>query len=53
MTMNPDLLIGARVERIISIHKKGDASNPENHRGITLTSCLGKLFNSVLNNRLC
>ena len=39
--------------RIISIHKKGDASQPENYRGITLTSCLGKLFNSVLNNRLC
>ena len=42
-----------RKGRIIAIHKKGDASKPENYRGITLTSCLGKLFNSVLNNRLC
>ena len=39
--------------RIISIHKKGDTSNPGNYRGITISSCLGKIFNSVLNNRLC
>ena len=31
--------------------KKGDASNPDNYRGITILSCLGKLFTSVLNNR--
>jgi len=39
--------------RIISIHKKGDANNPSNYRGITISSCVGKLFNAVLNNRLC
>ena len=39
--------------RIISIHKKGDTSDPGNYRGITISSCLGKIFNSVLNNRLC
>ena len=37
---------------IIPIHKKGDKANPDNHRGVTLLSCFGKLFTSVLNNRL-
>jgi hypothetical protein len=32
--------------------KKGDATNPENYRTITLLSCLGKLFTSVINNRI-
>jgi hypothetical protein len=32
--------------------KKGDRSNPENYRGITLLSCVGKLFTAVLNRRL-
>ena len=39
--------------RIVSIHKKGDPSLPSNYRGITITSVIGKLFNSILNNRLC
>jgi hypothetical protein len=40
--------------RIVSIYKKGDASDPANHRGITITSSLGKLlFNSILNTRMC
>ena len=34
------------------IHKKGNKTDPENYRGITVLSCLGKLFNSILNNRL-
>jgi hypothetical protein len=25
---------------------------PENYRGIAINSCIGKLFNTVLNNRL-
>ena len=37
---------------IIPIHKKGEVTNPDNYRGITLLSCFGKLFTSVLNNRL-
>ena len=37
---------------IIPIHKKGSLSNPDNYRGISLLSCLGKLFMAMLNNRL-
>ena len=31
---------------------KGNVSDPENYRPITLLSCFGKLFTSILNNRL-
>ena len=37
---------------IVSIHKKDDRSKAENFRGITLPSALGKLFTSILNDRL-
>lgn len=38
---------------IIPIYKKkGSPDDPSNYRGITLLSCLGKLFTSVLNDRL-
>lgn len=37
---------------IVPIHKKGPKNNPSNYRGITLSSCLGKLFCNILNNRL-
>jgi hypothetical protein len=32
--------------------KKGSQDCPDNYRGITILSCFGKLFTSVLNNRL-
>ena len=37
---------------IINIHKSGSMSDPNNYRGITLTSCLGKLFSIIMNARL-
>ena len=38
---------------IIPIFKnKGVDTNPDNYRGITLLSCLGKLFTSILNHRI-
>ena len=37
---------------IIPVFKKGDPNMPENYRGITLLSCMGKLFTSIVNQRL-
>ena len=34
------------------LHKSGDKCDPNNFRGIAVSSCLGKLFNSMLCNRL-
>ena len=31
------------------LHKKDDALNPGNYRGITMTSVIGKLFNAIIN----
>ncbi len=32
---------------------KGEKNDPKNYRPITILSCLGKLFTSIINNRLC
>ena len=37
---------------ITPIFKKGSKENPSNYRGISLLSCIGKLFMTLLNNRL-
>lgn len=37
---------------IVPIHKGGSKSDPSNYRGVSLLSCLGKFFLSILNNRL-
>jgi hypothetical protein len=37
---------------ITPLHKKGSIYDPDNYRGISITSCLGKCFTSVLSNRL-
>ena len=37
---------------IVPIYKKGDSSDPKNYRGITISSCLGKVFSVILNNRI-
>jgi hypothetical protein len=34
------------------MYKKGDINDPNNDRGITLVRCLGKLFTSILNERI-
>ena len=47
-TLSKDWLISL----ITCIHKKGAKDNPDNYRGISLMSCLGKLFLTIINNRL-
>jgi len=37
---------------IVPLHKKGSKEDVNNYRGITLVSCLSKLFTTVLNNRI-
>ena len=37
---------------ITPVFKKGDKSNPNNYRGISVISCLAKLFTKIMNNRL-
>ena len=37
---------------VIPLHKKGNKNDPNNFRGITLLSVLGKLFTRIINNRL-
>ena len=34
------------------LHKKSEKSDPNNFRGISVSSCLGKLFNKILQRRL-
>ena len=44
----PDWALGM----IVPLHKDGSKMDTSNYRGITLISCMGKLFLSILNNRL-
>ena len=37
---------------IVNLFKDDNACDPNNYRGLTINSCLGKVFNSVINNRL-
>lgn len=37
---------------IVPLHKKGDKNDVNNYRGITLVSCLSKLFTTILNDRI-
>ena len=37
---------------IVLIYKSESPDNPSNYRGISISSCLGKLFTSVINNRI-
>ena len=40
------------VGMITPLHKSGEIDDPDNYRGITINSCLSKLFTLLLNNRL-
>ena len=37
---------------IVPIHKSGELDDPNNFRGISLNSCLSKLFTNIMNSRL-
>ena len=37
---------------IVSSHKKGDVNQPDNYRGIALTSDISKVYTNILNKRL-
>ena len=37
---------------IVPIHKSGDKDDPDNYRGVSLLSILGKVFAHILNKRL-
>ena len=37
---------------VFNLYKDGDATDPSNYRGISLISCLGKLYLSIWNARL-
>ena len=37
---------------MVPLHQKGCLNDVNDYRGITLLSCVGKLFTSILNNRL-
>ena len=37
---------------ISALHKNGPKTDPGNYRGISVTSCVGKLYSSILNSRL-
>ena len=37
---------------LVPIFKSGDVNDTSNYRGISITSCLGKLFTYLINNRL-
>ena len=41
-----------RISRTILIYKKDNAADASNYRPISLSSCIGKVFHSILNKRL-
>ena len=49
---NPMTINSWEKSMITPIHKKGSKMSPENYRGISLLSCLGKFFTAILNQRL-
>ena len=43
---------GWKLDILGPLHKSGPKDDPNNFRGICVSSCLGKLFNTLLRNRL-
>ena len=41
-----------KLDILTPLHKSGDKSDPNNYRGLAVSSCLGKLFNKILQKRL-
>ena len=41
-----------KLDILSPIHKSGDKNNPNNFRGVAVSSCFGKLFNKLLQKRL-
>ena len=41
-----------KLDILSPIHKSGEKSDPNNFRGVAVSSCLGKLFNKLLHKRL-
>ena len=37
---------------MVQIYKSGSLDNPSNYRGISISSCVDKLFTSIINNRI-
>ena len=37
---------------MVNLFKTGDPYDTDNYRGLTINSCLGKVFNNIINNRL-
>lgn len=37
---------------IVPVYKQGNTNDPNNYRGISLLSCIGKIFTKIINNRL-
>ena len=49
---NPITIEKWNISMISPLHKTGSKINPDNYRGISLSSCFSKLFTSILNQRL-
>ena len=41
-----------KLDILTPLHKSGEKSDPNNYRGLAVSSCLGKLFNKILQRRL-
>ena len=37
---------------VVNLYKAGDPFDTENYRGLTINSCLAKVFNTIINNRI-